>query len=93
MKGMAISPSLSAKAEMDSFLFGIELHKVVKENKALLYDDWKGNILLFGVEQYFAAEICSALIFLHSNKPLIIHGNLKPTKVFFNGNYVCKLAA
>lgn len=38
-----------------------------------------------------ATEICSALIFLHSNKPSIIHGNLKPTKVLLDGNYVCKL--
>lgn len=39
-----------------------------------------------------ATEICSALIFLHSNNPPIIHGNLKPTKVLLDGNYVCKLS-
>ncbi|KAJ9693471.1 hypothetical protein PVL29_012306 [Vitis rotundifolia] len=46
----------------------------------------------FGVERYLAAEICSALIYLHSNKPSIIHENWKPTEVSFGGNYVCKLA-
>uniref|UniRef100_A0A5B6Z697 RING-type E3 ubiquitin transferase n=1 Tax=Davidia involucrata TaxID=16924 RepID=A0A5B6Z697_DAVIN len=36
-------------------------------------------------------EICSALIFLHSNKPCIVHGNLKPTKVLLDANYISKL--
>ncbi|CAN1264687.1 U-box domain-containing protein 32 [Linum perenne] len=38
-----------------------------------------------------AAEICSALIFLHSNNPCIIHGNLKPSKVLLDTNLVSKL--
>lgn len=37
------------------------------------------------------ADICSALIFLHSNKPCIIHGNLKPSKVLLDANFVSKL--
>ncbi|KDP24225.1 hypothetical protein JCGZ_25882 [Jatropha curcas] len=53
--------------EVDQLLFGTELHKVVKEDKALIYDDWKENILplvdtghfvphFFGPENYFAAR-------------------------------------
>lgn len=38
-----------------------------------------------------AADICSALIFLHSSKPCIIHGNLKPSKVLLDANFVSKL--
>ncbi|KAF2320441.1 hypothetical protein GH714_027520 [Hevea brasiliensis] len=38
-----------------------------------------------------ATEICSALIFLHSNKPCIIHGNLKPSKVLLDANSVSKI--
>ncbi|OMO68380.1 hypothetical protein CCACVL1_19973 [Corchorus capsularis] len=38
-----------------------------------------------------ASEICSALIFLHSNKPCIPHGNLKPSKVLLDANFVSKL--
>ena len=38
-----------------------------------------------------ASEICSALIFLHSNKPCIPHGNLKPSKVLLDTNFVSKL--
>ncbi|KAG8476311.1 hypothetical protein CXB51_033026 [Gossypium anomalum] len=38
-----------------------------------------------------ASEICSALIFLHSNKPCIRHGNLKPSKVLLDSNFVSKL--
>ncbi|KAF7821882.1 U-box domain-containing protein 32 isoform X1 [Senna tora] len=40
-----------------------------------------------------AADICSALIFLHSSKPHIIHGNLKPSKVLLDANFVAKLGA
>lgn len=39
-----------------------------------------------------AVQICSSLIFLHSNKPCIIHGNLKPSKVLLDANFVSKLA-
>ncbi|XVE64244.1 hypothetical protein DITRI_Ditri07aG0085800 [Diplodiscus trichospermus] len=39
-----------------------------------------------------ASEICSALIFLQSNKPCIAHGNLKPSKVLLDVNFVAKLS-
>ncbi|EEF44538.1 N-lysine methyltransferase setd6 isoform X2 [Ricinus communis] len=53
--------------EVDYFLSGTELHKIVKEDKALIYDDWKECILplvdvhhlnpqYFGAHQYFAAR-------------------------------------
>ncbi|XP_030462802.1 ribosomal lysine N-methyltransferase 3 [Syzygium oleosum] len=55
--------------EVDGLLRGTELHKTVREDKALIYDDWKESILplldsgplklkpeFFGPEQYFAAR-------------------------------------
>lgn len=38
-----------------------------------------------------SADICSALIFLHSSNPCIIHGNLKPSKILVDVNFVAKL--
>ncbi|XP_054781824.1 ribosomal lysine N-methyltransferase 3 isoform X2 [Prosopis cineraria] len=55
--------------EVNELLSGTELHKTVQEDKALMYEDWKENILpvldfapsklnpkFFGVEEYFAAR-------------------------------------
>ncbi|KAG2326847.1 hypothetical protein Bca4012_035752 [Brassica carinata] len=39
-----------------------------------------------------ASEICSALLFLHSNVPCIIHGNLKPSKILLDSNLVTKIS-
>ncbi|KAL9684372.1 hypothetical protein QQ045_021808 [Rhodiola kirilowii] len=39
-----------------------------------------------------AAETCSVLLFLHSNKPLIIHGNLKPSNVHLGAGLVSKIS-
>ncbi|KAJ3672225.1 hypothetical protein LUZ60_006946 [Juncus effusus] len=39
-----------------------------------------------------AAEICSALVFLHTHKPLtVIHGDLKPANILLDGNFVSRL--
>ncbi|KAF9613949.1 hypothetical protein IFM89_013484 [Coptis chinensis] len=39
-----------------------------------------------------AVEICSALIFLHHNKPNgIIHGDLKPGNIILDANFISKL--
>ncbi|KAK7860861.1 u-box domain-containing protein 32 [Quercus suber] len=47
--------------------------------------------LSWQIRTQIVADICSALIFLHSNKPCIIHGNLKPSKVLLDANFVSKL--
>ncbi|KAM0878639.1 hypothetical protein ACQ4PT_034728 [Festuca glaucescens] len=40
-----------------------------------------------------AADICTGLIFLHSNKPKgIAHGDLKPDNVLLDTSFICKLA-
>ncbi|XP_024995174.1 ribosomal lysine N-methyltransferase 3 [Cynara cardunculus var. scolymus] len=62
-------PLLWSIDEIDQLLLGTELHKTVKEDKALVYKDWKACIVPFvesapikldpndfGVEQYFAAK-------------------------------------
>ncbi|KAK7391808.1 hypothetical protein VNO78_20230 [Psophocarpus tetragonolobus] len=55
--------------EVNHLLCGTELHQTVQEDKTLIYEDWKENILplldlapsklnpkFFGIEQYFAAK-------------------------------------
>ncbi|KAI8031062.1 Ribosomal lysine N-methyltransferase 3 [Camellia lanceoleosa] len=62
-------PMLWSLEEVDSLLLGTELHKIVKEDKALVYEDWEECIQpllssapvelnpdFFGVEQYLAAK-------------------------------------
>ncbi|KAL3844970.1 hypothetical protein ACJIZ3_002373 [Penstemon smallii] len=62
-------PLLWSIAQIDSLLVGTELHKIIKEDKALVYQDWKECIRplldsdsfklnpdFFGVDEYFAAK-------------------------------------
>ncbi|ESW15430.1 hypothetical protein PHAVU_007G072300 [Phaseolus vulgaris] len=50
------------------------------------------NPLPWQIRISVATDICSALIFIHSSKPCIIHGNLKPSKVLLDANFVAKLS-
>lgn len=54
----------------------------------------KGNTppLSWQTRIQIASNICSALIFLHSNNPCIVHGYVKPSKVLLDTNFVGKLA-
>ncbi|KAE9589067.1 putative protein kinase RLK-Pelle-RLCK-IXb family [Lupinus albus] len=60
----------------------LESHLVLKDKTSL---PWQIRVSI-------AANICSALIFLHYSDPCIIHGNLKPSKVLLDANFVAKLS-
>ncbi|XP_074563107.1 U-box domain-containing protein 33-like isoform X1 [Curcuma longa] len=48
--------------------------------------------LMWQTRTRIAAEICSALIFLHSCKPFsVVHGDLKPGNILLDANFVSKL--
>ncbi|PON44186.1 Mitogen-activated protein kinase kinase kinase [Trema orientale] len=51
----------------------------------------KENTIPWQIRTCIATEICSALIFLHTNKPSIVHGNVKPSNILLDANYVSKL--
>ncbi|XP_073012229.1 U-box domain-containing protein 33-like isoform X2 [Typha latifolia] len=47
--------------------------------------DWQARMRI-------AAEVCSALIFLHSNNHLtLMHGDLKPSNILLDANFISKL--
>ncbi|RWW21287.1 hypothetical protein GW17_00014577 [Ensete ventricosum] len=49
--------------------------------------------LTWQVRIRIAAEICSALVFLHSCKPLsLVHGDLKPVNILLGSNFVSKIS-
>ncbi|KAJ1280322.1 hypothetical protein BS78_04G223200 [Paspalum vaginatum] len=48
--------------------------------------------LTWQVRTKIICEICSALIFLHSNRPHpVVHGDLKPANILLDANFVSKL--
>uniref|UniRef100_A0A1D1Y0E0 RING-type E3 ubiquitin transferase n=1 Tax=Anthurium amnicola TaxID=1678845 RepID=A0A1D1Y0E0_9ARAE len=50
------------------------------------------SLLTWKARTRIAAEMCSALLFLHSSKPeKIIHGDLKPEKVYLGSELSCKI--
>ena len=46
---------------------------------------WKTRIRI-------ATELCSVLVYLHSTKPHIVHGDLKPANILLDLNFVSKLS-
>ncbi|XP_031392769.1 U-box domain-containing protein 32 isoform X1 [Punica granatum] len=52
----------------------------------------KSPPFLWQTRMLIAAEICSTLIFLHSHEPSIIHGNLKPSNILLDSNFVSKIS-
>ena len=84
----------------------VTLIGVCSEARALIYEflpngsledrlDCKNNTppLTWQVRTRIAAEICSSLIFLHSNKPHpVVHGDLKPENILLDANLVSKLS-
>ena len=53
----------------------------------------KRRTLTWQIRIRVIAEICSALIFLHENKPdPIVHGDLRPANILLDANFVSKLS-
>lgn len=69
------------------------VYEYVKNGSLEDHLDCKDNTccLPWEIRTQIAADICSTLIFLHSHKPPIIHGNLKPSKVLLDSHFVSKL--
>ncbi|URE21532.1 Ubox [Musa troglodytarum] len=71
------------------------------EARALVYEylpngsleDHLTRKLTWQVRIRIAAETCSALVFLHSCKPLgVVHGDLKPVNILLDSNFASKIS-
>lgn len=75
------------------------------ESRALIYEYLKyGSLedhlscksktqpLSWQARTIIACDVCSALIFLHSHSPPIIHANLKPSNILLDANFVSKIS-
>ncbi|KAI3784005.1 hypothetical protein L1987_43096 [Smallanthus sonchifolius] len=77
----------------------VTLIGVCPETRSLIYEYLENGNLedqIASLQWYnrirVSSEICSALIFLHSSKPQIIHGNLKLTNILLDSNHISKLS-
>ncbi|XP_047321779.1 U-box domain-containing protein 32 isoform X2 [Impatiens glandulifera] len=52
----------------------------------------KSPPLSWKIRMKIAREICMVLAFLHSSRPPIIHGNLKPSNILLDSNFVSKIS-
>ncbi|XP_073064311.1 U-box domain-containing protein 32-like isoform X1 [Primulina eburnea] len=52
----------------------------------------KIHALLWQTRIRIAIEICSVLVFLRANHSCNVHGNLKPSKILLDPNFVCKIS-
>lgn len=52
----------------------------------------KIHALLWQTRIRIAIEICSVLVFLRADHSCNVHGNLKPSKILLDQNFVCKIS-
>ncbi|KAL9228915.1 hypothetical protein vseg_004445 [Gypsophila vaccaria] len=82
--GMGVCPD--ACAFVYEYLPNGSLEERIRRNDNTPPLPWKTRIKI-------ATELCSALIFLHSQAPLrVVHATLNPASIFLDSNFTCKLS-